>query len=326
MKGRKKWWNLCLDILREERGDTGGDDFTKEELETLGEETEEKGQETQDEKKTGEEQESETEQSTETAEAEKEQAEEEQNMVPQSRVDQIVREREDLKRKNDLLKRDPDAYQKLYPDEFEEEAEQKVTPIKDFVIQDGPYKDKSLSELYQIDPIAANTIHFNLLEEQKAEKEQRSNLEKQSQQELNEFSDTMAKEMFGKEKVGDLPEKEGKQVDDAINKILDWMAETGRGGGNITDAYFLMNKEKILANAAEKGVKTLIDTSSKGVQTVGSKKDIEGKSGYDKFTDYTVDQLATYIDNLSEKEADDFGKNAPQELKDKFPKAFAAWE
>lgn len=304
------------------------EEFTKEEKEILGEAEEEEGQETQDESKaSGEKQKSETEQTTESAEAEEEQAEEEQNMVPQSRVDQIVREREDLKRKNDLLKRDPDAYQKLYPDEFEEEeAEQKVTPIKDFVIQDGPYKDKSLSEVYQIDPIAANTIHFNLLEEQKAEKEQRSNLEKQSQQELIEFSDTMAKEMFGKEKVGDLPEKEGKQVDDTINKILDWMAETGRGGGNITDAYFLMNKEKILTEAAEKGVKTLIDTSSKGVKTVSSKKDIEGKSGYDKFTDYTVDQLATYIDGLSEKEADDFGKNAPQELKDKFPKAFAAWE
>ena len=305
-----------------------GDDneFTKEEQEILGESTEEEGQETQDEKESGEKQESETEQSTESVKTEEELAEEEENMVPQSRVDQIVHEREDLKRKNDLLKRDPDAYQKLYPDEFgEEEAEQKVTPIKDFVIQDGPYEGKSLSELYQVDPIAANTIHFNLLEEQKAEKEQRTNLEKQSQEELNNFSGTMAQEMFGK-KLDDLPEKEGKQVDGVINKVLDWMAETGRGGGNITDAYKLMNFEKILSNAAEKGVKTLIDTSSKDVKTVSSKKDVEGKSGYDKFTDYTAEQFATMIDNMSDIEADKFMANAPADLKDKFPKAFAAWE
>ena len=80
------------------------------------------------------------------------------------------------------------------------------------------------------------------------------------------------------------------------------MGETGRGGGNIADAYFLMNKEKLLSNAAEKGVKSLIDTSSKGVQTVNSKKDIEEKSGYDKFTDYTANQLADYMDNLTDKE------------------------
>lgn len=304
----------------------GDEDFTKEELDTLGEETEEKGQETQDQETTGEEQESETEQSTETAETEEEQAEEEENLVPQSRVDQIVREREDLKRKNDLLKRDPDAYQKLYPDEFEEEeTEQKVTPIKDFVIQDGPYEGKSLSELYGIDPIAANTIHFNLLEEQKAEKDQRANLEKQSQKELDEFSDTMAQEMFGK-KVDELPEKDGKQIDDVINRVLDWMSETGRGGGNVADAYKLMNFDKILTNAAEKGVKSLIDKSSTGVKTVSTKKDTETKSGYDKFSDYTAEQLAAHLDNLTDAEADKFVKDAPQELKDKFPKAFAAWE
>lgn len=321
-------------------GDNIDKEFSKEELETLGESSEEEGPDTQDEEQSGDEQESETEQASEQEQEgeqegeEDEQAEvdEEGNVIPYSRFKKEYASRKELERKHDLLKRDPEAYRKLYPDEFEDKGEEKPSvgikssEAANMVVQGGQHDGKTLAEVYDEDPFAATDLYLEYRDSQKKEAEQQANLQKQSQEELKNFSDELAQELFEKG-LDALGPKEGKEIDGVIDSVLGWMEETGRGGGNVADAYFLMNKERILQNAAEKGVKSLVDKSSKGqVRTVNSGKGQTEKSGYGRFMDFTADQLTDYIENLSDTEAEKFMAKAPQELKDKFPKAFAAWE
>ena len=106
-------------------GEELAEDFSNEELEILGEdvpeseETDTEEQETPEETDTKEDDTGDADGSEETDEQaeEEESAEEDENRVPQKRVDKIVYEREETQRKLDLLKRDPNKYYQLYPDE-----------------------------------------------------------------------------------------------------------------------------------------------------------------------------------------------------------------
>jgi len=314
----------------------GDEEFTKEELEILGE-SEEEGQETPDtsEDKGESQEESETEQTTETEEEETEeteQAEEEENKVPQSRVDQIVREREDLKRKNDLLRRDPQAYYEKYPDEKpeEQETEATATTFADAAhmrVQGGTYDGKTLAEVHDADPFAAMAIYNYYLdtqrETQRKTAETQDRLKRESEQEVNTFTENISKQMFSKEK-DKLTDKETKEVDTYINGILDWMEETGRAT-TMRDAEILMQHEDILKAAQVDTVKGLIAALNSGtVSTVKAQKGTGDDSGYGKFMEYNVDEFAAYIDGLNDVAFKKFVKDAPQKLKDKFPQA--AWE
>ncbi len=320
----------------------GDEEFSKEELEILGESEEESGQDTQDtseDKGESQEEESKTEQTTETEEAETEETEQEEeeekeNMVPQSRVDQIVREREEEKRKNDLLRRDPQAYYEKYPDEKPEEKETETaqTTFADVAhmrVQGGTYNGKTLQEVYDADPFTAMAIYNDYRDEQRETQrktvETQERLKRESEQEVNTFTEKMAHEMFGKEK-DNLESKETKQLDTFIDGILNWMEETGRAN-TMADAYILMNHEEILKAAQVKSTKALIDGLSKGtVKSATTQKSDEEKTGYGRFMEYSEQQLADHIDSLSDAEMDNFIKNAPAKLKEKHPKAFAAWD
>jgi hypothetical protein len=315
----------------------GDEEYTKEELEILGESKEE-GQDTQaTSKDTGETQEkAETEESTESKDKETEdkaQAEDKdkENMVPQWRVDELTREKHEAKEKLDLLRRDPKAYYEKYPDEKPEkeetETEGTFADVAHMRVQGGTYDGKTLSEVHAVDPFAAMAIYNDYRDTQReaklTAKETQARLKRESEEEINTFTGTIAKEMFGKEK-DKLDSKESKQMEQFIDSILDWMEKTGRAS-NMADAHFLMHRDDILKAAQVNSTKALIDSLTSGtISTVITQKGKGVDSGYEKFMAYTVDQFAAHVDNLNEAEFKKFIKEAPQKLKDKFPQA--AWD
>lgn len=316
----------------------GDEEFTKEELEILGE-SEEEGQDTQDtSEETGETQEeSETEESTESEEKETEdkaQAKEKdkENLVPQWRVDELTREKHEAKEKLDLLRRDPQAYYEKYPDEKPEEQETETATatfadVAHMRVQGGPYDGKTLQEVHEVDPFAAMGLYNDYRDAQReaklTAKETQTRLKQESEQEINAFTDNISKQMFSKEK-DKLTEKEVKEVDKYIDGILGWMEETGRAN-NMRDAEILMQHEEILKAAKVDTVKALIESLTSGtVSTVRTNKGEGKETGYDRFMEYTVDEFAAYVSNLDEAAFKKFTKEAPQKLKDKFPQA--AWD
>jgi len=319
----------------------GDEEFTKEELETLGEETEseeEKGQETQVDSKEKGEEETETKQTTESEEEKTEEEqkaeeiEEKENLIPQSRLDQMRREKGDMERKHDLLKRSPEEYYQLYPDEKPEEEEKVETVSKqeiwNMVVKGGTYDGKTLAEVHEVDALYAIDLYNDYRDElrgkQLEEKGKADKIREESEKEINAFSGRLSKETFNKEPDA-LSEEESKKIETEIGSIIDWMEKTGRGAGNIEDAYFLMNKDKILADTQGKSIQAIVQAmQSSKVTSISNKEDRGVKTGYESDLNLTRDQLASKIDNMGDTEAEKYFKNAPAELKNKFPDL--AWD
>ena len=309
----------------------GEDEFTKEEKEILGE----KDEEEEVSEKEGEEEAEEKEGEKEEEVEEKEEAEDTKGPVPYERFKEKLdraKEADDLETKLDLLRTNPEEYYKLYPDEKEEEeAEEKLAPsFKDaagLVVKGGDYDGKTLAEVHAEDPFAAMDFYINyregLSQEERERKDSESKLLTDSEDEINTFSATMAKEMFEVDDLAKLDEEQGKQISTLIDSVIKWMGETGRGGANIGDAYFLMNKDKILNDAQSKGITGLLKSAQGHVSSVSGSKTGGGKSGFEADINLTADQLADKLDGMDEAEYSKYIAKAPQKLRDKFPNV--AW-
>ena len=305
-----------------------GDEFTKEELELLGEEPGDPEPEPEPEPESdpkpapGPEPEPEPEPGPEPEPVK-------DNLIPQERVDQMRREKGDLERKHDLLKRNPEEYYSLYPKEKPQEIEEKEKPAPSFkdaaglIIKGGEHDGKTLSQVHAEDPFAAMDFYYNyrdeIRQEERTRTENQSRLLRESENEVNVFSLNMAKDMFAVENLDSLDDQQSKQLDDIIDSTIKWMNKTGRGGAKLADAYFLMNKDEILKNAQSKGISSLVKSTQDHIAAVSSSKVGTEKTGYDSDISLTSGQLAEKLDEMTEDEEMKYLKNAPQKLREKFP-------
>lgn len=320
------------------------EEFTKEELEVLGEQAPEEDPETstKEESDTGESQESEEEteeipesekeEETET-ETEQEEEEDKKDPVPYDRFSKVYGEKKELERKLELFRKDPEEYFKQYPDEKpEEEQQEEKTEILTFgeagslVVHGGEYDGLTLREVFEKDPFAAQDIYMQykeqLITKQRDEKEIQEKLKAESNKEINGFAHERARELFDKPEdfdIADLSEKEAKQINQELQETIDWMTRTGRGGGKIKDAYILKNLDKILENATKKGTSGLLNHLKKpSSQSISSKKTSTG-AGMDSYIDMDASQLIDIIEDMDDQEYLNFRKNAPKSLRDKLP-------
>lgn len=325
-------------------------EFTKEELEILGEETpdEDPGTPSEEESDTGESQESE-EKPEETPESEEEKKEEEKpdsekkededekdkGPIPYGRFSKVFAEKKELEKKLELFRTDPEEYFRQYPDEKpteEKPKESKETHIPTFgeagnlLVQGGEYDGLTLRQVYDKDPFAAQDIYMQhkeaLLEAQRKERETVTKLKEESDQEVNSFAFERAKELFDKPddfNLSDLNEKELQAINRDIQETLDWMTKTGRGGGKLKDAYILKNLDKILENATKKGASGLINHLKKPSSSSISSKRTSSDRSMENYLNMDTNQLAAMIEDMSDQQFLDFRKNAPPALREKLP-------
>ena len=98
------------------------------------------------------------------------------------------------------------------------------------------------------------------------------------------------------------------------------MAETGRGG-NISDAYLLMNADSRIDAAREQGAKSTESfMSQEVVPSLSTRRESEGSgSQFDKFEQLSAVDAATAIEHMTDNEYETFLKEAPPSTRTKFP-------
>jgi len=246
--------------------------------------------------------------------------------VPYKRFSKVYGEMKTTTEKFDLFKRlGPDKYYDVYPDEKPEEEPEEVpeTPVSiseaaNMVINGGPYDGQTLGEVSKTDPLSAMAMYDEYRAEQRTKIEDDKRFKTEAEQEETDFKSEQAKGMFEKE-YSTLSTVEQDKIDQVISSALGWMEKTGRGGGNLFDAHYLMNRDADIAAAKGDAAASMVNAITRGVvQSIPGKKGNE-QTGYGAYINLTRDQLADKLEKMSESEQATFYGKAPANLKDKFP-------
>jgi hypothetical protein len=300
----------------------GEEDFTEEELEILGESeediqvSEEPEPEGEKEQEEGVVDDSPDEESASEAEEQEDTARHsppDDNFVPQARYNEIYLQKKDLERQ--LAEKDAKREAQSPPSRVD---------YRNVPVEGGEYDGLTLEEVAERDPLYAQQLIIDAeidrrLEEEKARQKKVALLE-ESQKEIESFGMFLAEDIApGIKDLDALTEAQKIQVNGKIEEVQDWMDKTGRGGGIIQDAYFLMHKDDMLSKASQAGAENLAKALPQSRPGVSNKKGSENVSVYDKFIGAGRDTLSSTIKDMPEEQFLAFLKNAPPAFKEKVP-------
>lgn len=322
-------------------------DFTKDELVILGEKEPESETETETETVGAVEEKVETEEAgkeAESAPAEEKpviEAEPKKDKV-QARIDELTAKSKTAEEKLDLFKRlGPEGYYKLHPDEAPEtKAEPKEpAPVTDEIrdirsngIEGGDYNGKTFGEVfdkdpraaYRIDPYYARKLDDHSREVESKKKSRFEKIRNEESDRIDRFAKSLSSELFQVDDIDKLDSEKSGQLESKINEVMDWMQKTGRLHYNIDDAYALMTAQKKITDAKVSGAKTALkklESSVKSIHTGGDEKVV---SEYDRYFSMSNDKFMSTINRLPDDKFNKLMKDAPKDLKQKFPQA--AWD
>jgi len=251
------------------------------------------------------------------------------------------RGKEELERKLNLIKElGQERYYSLYPAEKPANWKPaaavrtaKEADVFDLVAQypdpSNPYHGKTLREIYSLDAAEGRRLEREYEKTKSAESEKTraaaeaaENFKQQTIREANAevetFMDHLAGEMFSK-KADALTPQEKAQVESSIQATLDWMGATKRGAGILADAYFLMNKEKIVADAKTKGGKGALESLQRASVPSINAGGGAATAGMGAFEAMSRDELAGRIADMDEMAFVKFSRQASAALKAKHP-------
>lgn len=266
---------------------------------------------------------------------------------------QAEREREELKQKLDLFKRNPEEYYEKFPDEKPEGYKPKTTeterrPIaklperpmtfteaKNTVIKGGTYNGQTLAQVMEQDQAAAFDIYQKYrddftsakAEETKALEEIRGRektILAKMKEDDDRFLNDRCKELFGKafSELDDDDPIQGKQREKVVklgNETALWMKKNNRLTYTLEDAYRLMTYEKTIQDAEAKGASALVDHAKRGtVKSIGSTTGSTVTDPYAKYMSMSEGDLVDLINNMPEAKFEDFLKKATPAFRKKF--------
>lgn len=250
----------------------------------------------------------------------------------QAAVDAARQTTEETNRKLNLLKElGVEKYYDLYPDERPANYAPPVKPDapaavdEDFntmLVQGGKYDGWQLGAVAKEDPIAASLMLNNYLEGKRAvvEKESRrqADFQQSFEQERNSFCYNRAKELFNKSE--NFTDAEKAQVVKVYEDLSKWMIDNKKSHYHMEDAYALMNKDNIIASKVAEASKAAIEKLTKpGAKSIGTVSTDGTPTGFESYLTMTEDQLSDAIDKMTDKEQLKFYKEAPAELRAKYP-------
>ncbi len=247
----------------------------------------------------------------------------------------VERKAAETERKLNLFKElGADKYYELHPDEAPEgwkpveektlERNEVTEQLGAMIVQGGPHDGKTLNDVWQEDPAYANYLQTQFLtaqhKAQETERQRDESLRQESEKEVNALVSDLANELYGKKADALTPDEEAK-IGETVQATLNWMAKTHRGGGVLADAYFLMNKDKILQDAKGKGAKGALENLKKGSApaSIDFGKSGGDGGGFGPYEAMTADQLQVAIDKMETGEYQKFLKDAPVSLRTKYP-------
>jgi hypothetical protein len=262
----------------------------------------------------------------------------------QKRIDRLTWEKNEAQRKLDLLRTNPEEYYQQYPDERPQEStqgqpqaqggQQQAGEVPAFSqclgmqIQGGQFEGYTLGDLWNSEDktlqAAAFDLYNNFANERRREVEEQRASERQAKQEIEQAYDSFvaerAKEMFSKD-TGALSREEQQKVAQVVQDTLDFAER--EGVINLSNAWKLMNLDKTVREAEERGVKGLVEhTSKRGPRSASSSNVGSGASKGDPYAQYLEmgeDALLDKIETMGDAEIDRFLKNATPEFRQKYP-------
>lgn len=339
------------------------DQFSREELEAMGEiepETTTPGPETLDsataepeaEHPTPEQETAEAKEGETKAKAVDEPEPEEGKPVPYDRFKKVYgqakqteREKEELREKLDLFKRDQEEYFEKYPDEKPEDwkpatATRTQEPAPDRVIpfaemlgarvndpQKPFFHGKTLEELLQSGPAgiaAAHDYYATYVDDVKGKVQEAQSREEarlnEMRQEDSRFEDERATELFGKP-MKDLDATQKGQVEKTVKDTLAWMKANKRLAYKLADAWKVMNYDQAISKASEQGAKALVDRAQSGkVRSIGAGPSGEKSTDpYAAYLNLSEEALMEKIGSMTDAQYMKFLENATPAFKQKFP-------
>jgi hypothetical protein len=252
--------------------------------------------------------------------------EEDEPTKVQKRIDELTWRSKTAIEKLDLLKNDPEGYYQRYPEErpVRQQTPQQPDDVDEYetmIIKGGKYDGMTLGELAQTKPLAAQHILNNYLEDQRQQAradEEKTNLSKKAwENDVNTFGQSLCQEIYGKQ-ANDLSPEQIQKVNDTIFEVSQWKKENRKDNYSFHDAWLLMNKDKFLKSAKEKTAEKVVQSLKKN--PVGS---VSGKAESSKtsinYEEMDESALGDHISGMSDKEAREFYRTAPESLKNKYP-------
>ena len=322
------------------------EDFSNEELETLGEEPNEVEPDKSTAEPEGEgepKEEVETEGSEQPEESEKE--EEEPQPFPDDGSTDLTKEQIRINRlwkdgkikeseatqttqKLELLKTDPNSYYEKYPEEKQEapqeapqEAQQNFNTLSqagDLVVQSGPYKDMTLKEVHEVDSWSAQEMFDKYRENERLAGIESDKARTESDTQISAMQESLAKDTYGIE-LSEIDKKQTDEINTIIEETISWMETTGRAPGNLADAYYLKNRGKIDNKTKGEAVKSFVKSVKENKQESIDSKNDNGATIDVDVVDMSKAQLDAHISGLSGNDFMKFMKDAPEDIKKAHP-------
>jgi hypothetical protein len=251
-------------------------------------------------------------------------------------VDSAKKAAEETSRKLNLLKElGAEKFFELYPDEKpanyappvkkDEPVSADVEDFNTMIVNGGKYNGWQLGDVAKEDPIAASLMLNNYLEGKRAvvekESKRQADFQQSFEQERNAFCYNRAKELFNKS--DNFTDAEKAQTVKVYEDLSKWMIANGKSHYNMEDAYTLMNKDSIIQSKIAEASKAAIEKMTKpGAKSIGNVSSDGKPTGFESYLTMTEGQLTDAIENMTDKEFKTFLKDAPKELREKYPGVF----
>jgi len=258
------------------------------------------------------------------------------------RAKQTEREKDELNEKLDLFKRNPDGYYTKYPDERPADyhppskqaapAPVEILPMRQMLgaavnDPDNPdFHGKILAELMEMGPVgiaAANDYYQEYVEDVRdqvqASKAKEDEATKTLREEDDRFLNDRATELYGKQ-ADQLDAVQADKVEKTVQDTLIWMKTNNRMAYRLDDAWRLMNYEKTLSDAAASGAKGLVDFAKGGtVKSVATGGSKPSADPYAAYLSMSEVDLEKKIAGMPDQEYTDFLSKATTAFREKFP-------
>jgi hypothetical protein len=258
--------------------------------------------------------------------------------IPVDRFEKLYWQQKEQERKLELLRtQGPEAYYKEFPDEAPEgyqptpegwdgqglDQTDPLMGLGESPINGGPYDGWTLNQVYEVNPAAGNILLFNHLATIHGEAEAKEAADRQyvtdAENEATALSNTLAQELYGVKELAALKPDQVQKVDAEVTRTIEWMQKENKLHLNVSDAYYLMERENIIKKARTEGAKeTIASITRPSVPSIRVGTGTQAPSS-DLLDDMTEDELADYIGALSERQYEAFMRNASPTLRSKLP-------
>ena len=236
-----------------------------------------------------------------------------------------------------LLRTDPDKYYEQYPDEKPAASGDPAEGGSDLAASGDPaeggsnpgamvyqhnghkYDGMTLNQIHTVDPFFAQQVYNDHLDSERQAEANKQSQVNEAATEIKGFATDIKNELFG-ENVADLTESQAEQISSVVDSCLKFIKESGRTS-NLKDAYYLMNRDRDLANAAGKAAEGIAASLDKGSSQarVRTAQDGGDAAGWGAYEVMDSGQLESAVDNMTDEEVARFLKDAPPSLKNKHP-------